>query len=256
MYQAELRGKLATNTENLEDILTSNVFGFFKYADRSVYLKRYLGECFGIRVSEREAEEAEFSFWPVFPDGTEPDVILLVGSYYLLFEAKYFSGFGQETEETRSQIERECTQGNWEAASVKKEFRFIAITADYYYEEASFADLFRKAHCEIIPPFFHWTNWQAIARFIFMNLAHQVRALPQELFASDLLELLERKRLRPYAGFTDFQSIGVELSASRTLFFEAETAAARGDFIGFIRGLPEIALRVPDTIFFEGVPNG
>jgi hypothetical protein len=39
MYIAELKGKLSLTDERKEDILTSNVFSFFKYSTRKVFLK-------------------------------------------------------------------------------------------------------------------------------------------------------------------------------------------------------------------------
>lgn len=69
MYVAELRGKLSRRLESQEDILTSNVFSFFKYANRQVFLKRFLAEL-GIQVSDEDAENAEFAFWPRYADGT------------------------------------------------------------------------------------------------------------------------------------------------------------------------------------------
>ncbi len=42
MYLAELHGKLSSNVERKEDILTSNVFSFFKYSNRKVYLKELM----------------------------------------------------------------------------------------------------------------------------------------------------------------------------------------------------------------------
>ena len=50
-----------------------------------------------LNVSSEDAVQAEFRFWPFYPDGTQPDLVILVGSYYLLIEAKYHSGFGEET---------------------------------------------------------------------------------------------------------------------------------------------------------------
>ncbi len=38
MYLAELHGKLLSKLEKREDILTSNVFSFFKYSNRNRYL--------------------------------------------------------------------------------------------------------------------------------------------------------------------------------------------------------------------------
>lgn len=41
MYMAELRGKLSEKAEKQEDILTSNVFSFFKYANRQIFLVKF-----------------------------------------------------------------------------------------------------------------------------------------------------------------------------------------------------------------------
>jgi len=71
MYIAELRGKLSQRIERMEDILTSNVFSFFKYSTREIFLKGYLNKL-KIYVSDQEAIEAEFIFWPHFEDNTEP----------------------------------------------------------------------------------------------------------------------------------------------------------------------------------------
>ena len=103
MYLAELHGKLPSRIERMEDILTSNVFSFFKYSTRHTFLKGYL-EQLGFTISDQEAEYAEFIFWPRFEENTEPDLVIIVGNYYLVFEAKYHSGFGEETE--KSNIDR------------------------------------------------------------------------------------------------------------------------------------------------------
>lgn len=105
MYLAELHGKLSSkfdgknnslhSIERMEDILTSNVFSFFKYSSRDIFLKEYLNSL-EFQVSEKEAKEAEFRFWPNYEDGTEPDLVIIVGKYYILFEAKYYSGFGKK----------------------------------------------------------------------------------------------------------------------------------------------------------------
>ena len=83
MYQAELRGKLSSRIERMEDVLTSNVFSFFKYSTLEIFLKGYLGEL-GFAASDQEASEAEFIFWPHFEENTVPDLVIFVGDYYLL----------------------------------------------------------------------------------------------------------------------------------------------------------------------------
>jgi len=78
MYLAELHGKLSSNIERMEDILTSNVFSFFKYSSRENFLTGYLNKL-GFSISNQEADKAEFIFWPRFEENTEPDVVINVG---------------------------------------------------------------------------------------------------------------------------------------------------------------------------------
>ena len=103
MYQAELHGKLIQVQENQEDILTCNVFSFFKYANRKIFLYALL-HALGLSVSAEEALNAEFDFWPSFDDRTEPDLVLIIGPYYLLVEAKYRSGHGREQKRKNTKL--------------------------------------------------------------------------------------------------------------------------------------------------------
>lgn len=229
MYLAELRGKLSSRVERMEDILTSNVFSFFKYSNRNIFLKNYLNEL-GFKVSKEEAEEAEFRFWPIFEDGTEPDLVIIVGDYYLLIEAKYFSEFFEGKEKSDSQLLREIKNGKLEAKNYNKKFKLIAITADYFFKKYKF-----KA---ILPDYkdcFKWTNWQSVSSFIdnILNSNPNIKG-PEQDFCLDLYNLLDKKHLR------SFQNIiynGPSLEDYSSIFFDAKTAKLRGDFIGFIDSL-------------------
>lgn len=101
MYQAELHGKLSGAVAEAEDILTSNVFSFYLYSDR-VHLQQLLG-LIRVPVSLSEAEDAEFRFWPLLSEGTEPDLVLLAGSYYILVEAKLRAGLTSPPKTTTGQ---------------------------------------------------------------------------------------------------------------------------------------------------------
>ena len=165
----------------MEDILTSNVFSFFKYSNREIFLKDYLNRL-GFDISAQEAHEAEFIFWPRFEENTEPDLVIVVGDYYLLIEAKYFSDFGRETKKTNAQLEREMTGGKLDAKAYGKKFMLIAITTDHYYKDKKF---------KVIPPDFKpdfkWTNWQFVSRFLNDILESQKVINEQErAFALDL----------------------------------------------------------------------
>lgn len=235
MYLAELHGKLPSKIEGMEDILTSNVFSFFKYSNREVFLREYLGRL-GFDVSRQEANEAEFMFWPRFEENTEPDVVIVVGKYYLLIEAKYFSGFGQETEDKKAQLLREIEGGHFEAKNRGKQFRLIAITDHHLPPEHEF---------DIIPlefrSSFKWTNWQSVALFLDSVLASGAELSPQErLFAWDLYSLLDKKKLRGFRSFDILDTLNLDLKQINPSFFQAETAKYRGAFIGF-----------PDALSFE-----
>ena len=245
MYLAELRGKLSSRVEKMEDILTSNVFSFFKYSSRDIFLKEYLNSL-GFKVTENEAKEAEFRFWPHYEDGTEPDLVIIVGKYYILFEAKYYSGFGKKTETTDEQLKREFEGGLLESYSYGKEFYLIAITADYYFKKDKFKAILPKFESS-----FKWTNWQCIASFLDNILSSNPNIKGSEWdFCQDLYRLLDKKNLRSFQNIT---YNGPLLEDYSSIFFDAKTAKLRGDFIGFIDSLSLAKGLKPvrETVFFS-----
>jgi len=247
MYLAELHGKLSSRVERMEDILTSNVFSFFKYSSRDIFLKNYLNKL-GFNISNQEAEEAEFRFWPVFEDGTEPDLVIMVGNYYLLIEAKYFSEFSMETKKDKHQLLRELNVGKLEAKNYDKEFNLIAITADYYYKKDKFEVIPQKFH-----PHFKWTNWQSISSFLDNILSSNPNIKgPERDFSLDLYNLLDKKHLRSFQNIT---YNGPLLKDYSSIFFNARTAKLRGDFIGFIESLSLAKGLKPvgKTVFFSSI---
>lgn len=249
MYLAELHGKLSSGIERMEDVLTSNVFSFFKYSTREIFLWGYLNEL-GFNISNQEANEAEFIFWPRFEENTEPDLVLIVGDYYLLIEAKYFSGFADETKKTKAQLLREIEGGKLEAKNYGKDLKLIAITADHYYKENKF---------KIIPsdfiPYFKWTNWQSVSSFLY-NILESTRDIKKQErdFALDLYNLLDKKNLRDFQGLNSLYNISAFLKSYDFVFFEARTAKFRGDFIGFMHSLSFDKKITPlrKTIFLSG----
>jgi len=245
MYLAELHGKLSSRAERMEDVLTSNVFSFFKYSNRNIFLKKYLNKL-GFQVSAKDAERAEFRFWPVFEDGTEPDLVIIVGDYYLLIEAKYFSEFSAGTEKDEPQLLRELKNGKLDAKNYDKEFNLIAITADYYYKKDKFKVIPQK-FC----PHFKWTNWQLVSSFLDNILSSNPNIKGAERdFCLDLYNLLDKKHLR---GFQSITYNGPLLKDYSSIFFNAKTAKLRGDFIGFIEGLSLAKGLKPvgKTVFFS-----
>jgi hypothetical protein len=233
MYLAEIHGKIPSHFERLEDLLTSNVFSFFKYTNRQFFLKKYL-KLLDIEVTSAEAEEADFRFWPRFDDdNTEPDLVIVAGSHYLLFEAKYFSDFGVEIGNRKAQLIREIEGGLIEARNEGKLFQMIAITADHYYRTNRFSIIPQKyLHL------FKWTNWQRVTSFLHNTLEGNSKiSSTDRTFASDLYSLLVKKNLRDYIGTQIFLNLQMDLDTRETVFFDYKTASFRGDFIGFLNSL-------------------
>ena len=237
MYLAEIHGKLSRNNENKEDILTSNVFSFFKYSDRIVFLKTFLQKI-DIIVSAGEAQNAEFLFWPTFSDKkdrTEPDLVILVGNYYVLFEAKYFSGFGKESEKTKSQLVRELEGGMLEAKNMNKVFKLVAVTKDHFFQKQNFSDIPDKFWSD-----FKWINWQEITLLISTILENNPEiGSGQTLLACDLIDLMLKKGLRDFRGM-EFLLTNKHLAKCPANVFYAENTERYRDFFGgFITTLSE-----------------
>jgi len=246
MYQVELQGKMPKSFQRMEDVLSSNVFSFFKYADRKLFLKRFLDDL-GFKVTDADVKTASFCFWPRFEDNTEPDLVIKVGLYYILFEAKYFSGFGAKTEKTEAQLVREIRGGMFEADAYKREFALVAITADHVYRDLILSEIPLEFH-----QYIRWANWQKVSALIEQVLAAEKKLKANErLFAEDLYSLLDKKNLRGYRGTLLLIDKIPNLMDREYIFFEAESARFRGDFIGFIESLSALdSIKTYQNLFF------
>ena len=224
MIIAELNGKLSNKLDDKEDILTSNVFSFFKYSDRQL-LKEYLHRL-GIIVSIAESKSAEFVFWPSYDDGTEPDLVIICGKYYLLFEAKLYSDFLPKSKSADSQIERELRMGRMVAKNLGKDFVYVALTAEYNELKNKFKKYESKDYI------FKWTNWQLIASFLYSKLVED-KVNQDKKFAVDLYSLLVKKKLRCFNGINSIKFQG-ELEFKDSIYYSIETSKYKGEFSGFL----------------------
>ncbi len=254
MIRAALHGKIPSRMIESEDILTSNVFSFFKYADRQRYLKALL-QLNQLDVSDEALRTAEFHFWPRYSDATEPDLVLIIGEYYILFEAKHLSDFGSESEGRKAQIERELEGGEAEALSLGKKFRFVAVTSHYNRPVQLLDHISYNGGDKLL-----WMNWQAVAGILLCAL-ESCDEIPDVEFVKDLYALLCNMKLR---SFLPFYHLTVDLpTPPATLFFSARSARYRGAFLGF-RSMLDGTAPVESTPhyvfyrrqFFRDLPHG
>ena len=231
MYQAELRGKLSRGIEETEDVLTSNVFGFFEYADREQFLRNYLVKL-ELDVSVEQARTARFEFWPTYSDGTEPDLVIRVGDYYILVEAKLYSDFYRDrSNPAMDQLNREWLGGSTLAAKLGVKFKLLTITAESYPKSVAYEELESN-------PDWIWSNWQFVALFL-----EETADTPM---SGHLLSLLKRKGLVGFAGFARLSQVELAVDSSARIFYEP--TKVRSGFSGFST-LKALVSRDSDSVF-------
>jgi hypothetical protein len=234
MYQTELRGKVPSALLSSEDLLTGSVFSFFACSDRRRFLASWL-KMLGLAIGDQEADRARFQFWPTFDDGTEPDLLIEVGAYLILVEAKLQSDFGVNVEDKEAnQLPRELRGGRQAARDLGLELRLLTITAEPFPRSPRYKDLNEIDRSIWIP-----TNWQAVATWL-----ERLPATDQTDMSRDLLEVLRRRGLRCFSGFNHLSSSAQLSKRGPPLFFQGQIGTAVNLFES-IRTLPVPAPRSP-----------
>lgn len=145
MLYAQLGGKLRWEQENLEDLLTSNVFGAFKHVSVSLGLVPFLRRAEGAHARELidavadEITDVSYEFWPRLAS-CEPDVLIRLSPaggprLLVLVEAKFRSGKSSEASAADRPISDQLAR-EWESlvqrAQVEQRRPFLVyVTADY-----------------------------------------------------------------------------------------------------------------------------
>ena len=241
MYQAELKGKLSRGVECKEDLLTSNVFSFLKYADRKLFLGQFLERFLHISITENEALEAEFYFWPTLENGVEPDVVIVAGDHYCLVEAKYIGSVLSV-----EQILKELNSGSIHARNRRMKMHLLAITDDY-----SIPVICADPQLTSAP--LSWTSWGQFCSFLESILDEHGCRNEAMLMVTDLHDLLLRKNLRPLRPFHEVLPACKLKPLPRFVFFDYREATYRGGFVGFrdaLGGVPVIRSRT-GVLFFK-----
>jgi hypothetical protein len=214
LLQALLRGKLSRDHENIEDILTSNVFGLLKYSHPSLIFK-VLSQAQFIDgqlawdnvalISRSDVKVKNWQFWPWWAEigcrPCEPDVVFRVEIPGLpptevLIEAKLNAGKSSDSDDglqPNDQLAREWDNLRIRAVSSGSRPLLIYLTSHFSMPraeiEASILEFERKrgTKAEIA-----WLSWRAIH--------HTLAASCTDPIQSDLHDLLERMGLTQFHG--------------------------------------------------------
>lgn len=149
MIPALVKGKLSLEQENLEDLLTSTVFGLLQYVPVKLGLSRLLARGTYFPQSPKRNfphfdSVSKHDFWPWLKEidcqGAEPDVLITLNDdsglmHVILIEAKYRSGKSSFPDPTKpaptDQLAREWDNLVSMCESRNAVPHLIYITADY-----------------------------------------------------------------------------------------------------------------------------
>ena len=215
---AELHGKLdlegGVAAERSEDLLTDAVFGTLRYLPYDVALAEVL-KAVGVKVTKKDLLGAQVHLWPTVPmpawpgKRIEPDVVVIVGSAVVVFEAKLGSTFslshdpGQPDAAPYHQlaIQYAATKA-WAAGLRLSEPVMVAVTADAECPSPSLrqavADI-KRLTGTAAPGVVKWLPWRRIAEIL--DALERLR--PNERAqVDDMLQLMERRGVRRmFTGF-------------------------------------------------------
>ena len=222
MIDALLKRKFSRSQENMEDILTSNVFGTFKYnPDRRPLVKFLLkarsaaGEpAFSVLPDNAEIH---FDFWPWLDNAAgqcEPDVLVRINyeleKYLILIEAKLWSGKSlpsklatnlgnQFNQLARDQLAREWLCLKSLAKNENACPKLIYLTADTV---CPADEIIESQNALILNSgengSMFWLSWRSLPTIL--------DQFPESLMFHDLAESLRYLDLTFFEGFSSFQA--------------------------------------------------
>lgn len=210
MLQALLKGKLSREQENLEDMLTSNVLGLFRYLPAKegglpfLTLARLEDGHAAYEFSGVDVEDVTIELWPqCYPQGlglVEPDALIEIrtrgGEEYCIFvEVKLHSQKSQhETGVLMDQLAREWFAALDYVQGTKKIPHLLFVTANSSYPIDEVQESMRefmqkmpdhpKMRCS-------WLSWCDVPRAFCDS---------RSLALQDISALCERLDLRPFSG--------------------------------------------------------
>jgi len=210
MIKALLHGKLSREQENMEDLLTSAVFGRLRYLEPTEALLPFLANAVTLDGGQPLSEiaggaQVTYTFWPPYAEPgcapCEPDLVLNVEfpirRLLVLIEVKLHSGKSSEEDEhaesTTDQLGKEWDNLVSRAVGLNARPVLVYLTADVGIPredmEASIAAYREKRGGDI--PTLCWLSWRTLSDVL-------EKATERNEIENDLLALLNRHDLRWY----------------------------------------------------------
>lgn len=216
MLQAELRGKINENksiNDRMEDVLTSNVFGVFKYLDNKKVMEGFLNSSENVNDEPfsyiTNINNWQFYFWPRLNNGREPDLLIQgfendVLKINIVIEAKYMSGKSDceyiENVRTGDQLADEYTgliNEGWRTEGIdnSKIVNNVLFYITNHYKNPKkdieeSIDIFEKNNSRIKFKIY-WTSWRRLSIIISNNISSYSQGQREMLI--DLRSLLIKK---------------------------------------------------------------
>lgn len=218
MLMALLKGKLSHEQENMEDILTSNIFGTLQYFPPSQGLLLFINQAINDETNPnnpfrniKEVSEVTYEFWPYLNESDcnpcEPDVLIRLTApqgerFIVLIEAKYLSGKSSERDEgerPNDQLAREYDNLKIVAKKEKRVPILIYLTAGLSIPkdemEASQSELECKRK---IKADFYWLSWR--------HLIHAIEKSKDPMLLH-LVQVMRKMNLLFFSGFTSVNRV-------------------------------------------------
>jgi hypothetical protein len=215
MINALLKGKLSAEQENMEDILTSNVFGLLRYLPPQDGLFRLLARAENLDgarplqdLLKSRTANVSYQFWPLWQPQQgypcEPDVVLHTETEsfnaLIAIEAKYLSGKSSTADESKvlptDQLAREWQSLVELACRNNATPILIYVTADIACPRteiiASIDEYRAKCPGQEVPRIY-WLSWRQLS-VVFRNSEQDI--------LSDLYRLAQRLNLFFFGGMT------------------------------------------------------
>ncbi|MGG3805344.1 hypothetical protein [Metabacillus fastidiosus] len=226
MIAAELNGKIPSELQNFEDLLTSSVIGLFQYLSSHSYFQSVLESSVNLNghqlTFDSPVKECSFVFWPKL-ENSEPDVLLRLktesdSEILICIEAKYWSNkssiedqsidLQDRTNSQRDQLAREiedihkvnCLRYlNINKSKLNSIILIYLTNHTYLPREEILESILHVNGVHFQKGQLYWLTWREIHHSI--SKIKNFLTLQDLKLLNDLKKLLEKKGLQSFNGF-------------------------------------------------------